>query len=204
MSTPQETTPSKPVINPSSRQTLIHNVALGALIVCPLIIAIPPRKLDLYTIALLSGTFVGGNQLAQEYTGRSILTRVQDRMESISAPKLPSKALEVQAKLREERAMREGLVPKGEDVKTVLEEIRKKEQEKKERGLLEKVWMGAEGNDWKEKRDQKEKEALEDGRGYGGLIVDQIWEVWNWGKDQNEEVKEIDKKVIEEQKRRNE
>ena len=174
------------------------------MIVCPLIIAIPPRKLDIYTIALLSGTFVGGNQLAQEYTGRSILTRVQDRMESISAPKLPSKALEVQAKLREERAMREGLVPKGEDVKTVLEEIRKKEQEKKERGLLEKVWMGAEGNDWKEKRDQKEKEALEDGRGYGGLIVDQIWEVWNWGKDQNEEIKEIDKKVIEEQKRRNE
>jgi hypothetical protein len=60
--------------------------------------------------------------------------------------------------------------------------------------------MGNEGDDWKQKRDQKEKEALEEGRGYGGLIMDQIWEVWNWGRDKAEEVKEIDEKVVAEKK----
>jgi len=40
--------------------------------------------------------------------------------------------------------------------------------------------------DWKVARDAREKEALEEGRGYGGLIVDQIWEVWNWGRERPE------------------
>ncbi|KAI1754498.1 hypothetical protein F4782DRAFT_492795 [Xylaria castorea] len=50
----------------------------------------------------------------------------------------------------------------------------------KERGILEKVWMGDAAPDWKEKRDKKESEALrEGGGGYWGLITDQIAEVWS-------------------------
>jgi hypothetical protein len=41
---------------------------------------------------------------------------------------------------------------------------------------------------------------LAEGRGYGGLILDQIWEVWNWGQVKAEEVKEIDEKVVQEKK----
>jgi hypothetical protein len=52
---------------------------------------------------------------------------------------------------------------------------------KMERGFLEWVWYGQVGDDWKQKRDQREKEALEEGKGYGDLIMEQIWEVWNWG-----------------------
>lgn len=84
--------------------------------------------------------------------------------------------------------------------KGALAEMKRREEERKERGLLEKVWMGSEGDDWKAKRDAREKAALEEGRGYGGLIVDQIWEVINWGKDKAEEVKEIDEKVVEKEK----
>ncbi|KAI1429543.1 hypothetical protein F5Y12DRAFT_410812 [Xylaria sp. FL1777] len=52
-----------------------------------------------------------------------------------------------------------------------------------EKGFLEKIWMGDAGSDWKEKRDQREKEALrEGGGGYLGLITDQIAEVWGGGK----------------------
>ena len=40
------------------------------------------------------------------------------------------------------------------------------------------------------------RRALEEGRGYGGLITDQIWEVWNWGKDKVEVVKEKDEEVV--------
>lgn len=52
-----------------------------------------------------------------------------------------------------------------------------------EKGVLEKIWMGDAEPDWKEKRDQKEREALrEGGGGYWGLITDQIGEVWSGGK----------------------
>lgn len=72
------------------------------------------------------------------------------------------------------------------------------------KGVLEKVWMGGEGEDWKQQRDRKEKEALEEGRGYGGLIADQIWEVWNWGRGEVEKVREVDERVVAEERRRKE
>ena len=102
MSTP---TPSKPppqlATDAASRAKVIHNVALGALIVCPIIILLPPRKLDIYTLALISGTLIGGNQIAYEYTGRSIATRWQDRMQSVAGANagLPPKALEMQKRM---------------------------------------------------------------------------------------------------------
>lgn len=35
---------------------------------------------------------------------------------------------------------------------------------------------------WKAQRDEREKKAAEEGKGYGDLIMDQIWDVWTWGK----------------------
>ena len=57
-------------------------------------------------------------------------------------------------------------------------------------GLSQKLWMGSEKVGWKEKRLREEREALEEGRGYGGLIMDQIWDVWTWGKGKEEEEEE--------------
>jgi hypothetical protein len=142
-----------------------------------------------------------------------MLQRFGNRMENMSASSLPPKAQEMQVRLREEKARREearlggieDVKRKGEDLARRTEEERiRVEKEKKERGLLEKVWMGNEGDDWKQKRDQKEKEALEEGKGYGGLIMDQIWEVWNWGRDKAEEVKEVDERVVAERKAKEE
>lgn len=126
---------------------------------------------------------------------------------------LPPKAVEMQARLKAEKEYRlrqpEGLLVKGKEEREgkVLQELarkkedeRVKEEKEKERGLVEKIWMGREGDDWKAKRAQKEKEALAEGRGYGGLIMDQIWEVWNWGQDKAEKVKEVDEKVVQERK----
>ena len=108
---------------------------------------------------------------------------------------LPEKAKIVQARLREERERREKMQgvfanPVREKAQVaevgVLDEVRRRqeedEREKKERGIIGKLWLGGEGEDWKEKRDQKEKEALEEGKGYGDLIMEQIWEVWSWGR----------------------
>ncbi|KAH9223033.1 hypothetical protein DL95DRAFT_124723 [Leptodontidium sp. 2 PMI_412] len=194
---------------PNSRETLYHNIALGALIVCPIIILIPPRKLDFYTVALTAGFFAGGNHLASHYTGASIAQRFGSRMESMSNHDLPPKAMETQRRLKEERERRDAGISTNStsnvnapDDKSVVAAVRRKNTEEKQRGLLEKVWMGNEGADWKAKRDQKEKEALDEGRGYGGLIMDQIWEVWSWGKDKVEEAKEIDEKVVQEKEER--
>lgn len=167
----------------------------------------------------MTGTFLGGNQLAYEYTGRSFVARCKARMQAIQTMgegSLPEKAKIMQVRLREERERRERMqnvyanapnIEKVEEKKEeggVLEEVRRKQaddgKEKKERGIIEKVWMGGEGDDWKAKRDQREREALEEGRGYGGLIIDQIWEVWNWGKDKVEDVKEKDEEVLKERK----
>ena len=206
-------------IDDESRAKLVHNVSLAALIVCPLVMALPPRKFDIYTGLLMTGTFLGGNQLTWEYTGRSFMDRMKARMMSIQelgGDGLPEKAKIMQGRLREERererlrkeAMQEVYTNPGKEENAeskergVLEEVRKKkeENERRERGIIEKVWLGGEGPDWKAKRDQKEREALEEGRGYGGLIMDQIWEVWNWGKDKTEDLKEKDEEVVAERK----
>jgi hypothetical protein len=177
--------------------------------------ALPPRKFDLYTGLLMTGTFLGGNQLAYEYTGRSFVARCKARMQAIQSMgegSLPEKAKIMQVRLREERQRREKMqgvsanpVPEVKEEKLeigVLDEVRRKreedEKEAEKRGILQRLWMGEEGDDWKAKRDKREREALEEGRGYGGLIMDQIWEVWNWGKDKAEDIKEKDEKVVKE------
>lgn len=125
-------------------------------------------------------------------------------MESVSGRDLPPKAQEMQLRLREEKARRgEALAGGIENVRRKGEELAERtrvEKETKERGLLEKAWMGSEGDDWKEKRDRREKEALEEGKGYWDLITDQIWDVWNWGGKKAGELKEKEQKVIEERK----
>jgi hypothetical protein len=113
----------------------------------------------------------------------------------------------MQTRLREEKLRREEAAIGGiEDVRRKGEELsRLREQERgqkeKERGLLEKVWMGNEGDDWKEKRDRREREALEEGKGYWDLIKEQIWDVWSSGEKKVEELKEVDEKVVEERKK---
>lgn len=116
---------------------------------------------------------------------------------------LPPKALEVQKRLQEEQVQRAArkAASEGKVVDMgVLEEVRRMEEREKEKGLLEKVWMGGESEDWKAKRDERERKALEEGKGYGDLIMDQIWDVWNWGQTKTEEIKKIDENIIEEKK----
>lgn len=50
---------------------------------------------------------------------------------------------------------------------------------KRQAGWFERWWMGGETEGWKERRLEEERRALESGKGYGGLIMDQIREVLN-------------------------
>ena len=50
----------------------LHNTAIAAVIACPILALLPPRKLDLYTWMLVGMTGYSGNYLVREQTGRPI------------------------------------------------------------------------------------------------------------------------------------
>ncbi|EUC33266.1 hypothetical protein COCVIDRAFT_84508 [Bipolaris victoriae FI3] len=156
-------------------ERIVRNLAIGGLVVCPIIALLPPRKLDLYTFSLGIGFYLSADHLITLRTGRGLV----QNLSPMRAMELPTdRARETQRILQEER----------EKGRKALE--RKEGQQK---GVLGKLWMGDEDEGWKEKRLEEERKALEEGKGYGDLIMEQIWDVWNWdkkkGKD-NESKKE--------------
>ena len=73
-----------------------------------------------------------------------------------------------------ERIEREG--PSLSDMVREDERRLREAREKEKRGLVKRVWMGEERDDWVQDRKRREDEALSDGRGYGGLIADYVAE----------------------------
>jgi len=150
-------------------QRITRNLAIGGLVICPIIALLPPRKLDLYTFSLGVGFYLSADHLSTLRTGRGLV----QNMSPWRTVELPTeRAREVQRVLREER----------EKSRKALE--RKEGQDK---SILDKLWMGDEEEGWKEKRLEEERRALEEGKGYGEMIIEQIWDVWNWNKKKGKE-----------------
>ncbi|KAM7195290.1 hypothetical protein V8F33_006798, partial [Rhypophila sp. PSN 637] len=188
-STPQQPSPSsaepqqpQAPQDPISAPAILHNAAIGVAVLGPIAILLPGKsrfKFNIQNSILGTGTFWAYNQLAHDYTGKSIVARSNERWGAIlsaGSGALPSQAEKnrqlILAEKERLRRVKEGLPPL-----TSLEEEKKKAEEKK--GVLTKVWMGDEKEDWKEKRLEEERKALEAGKGYSDLIVEQIWDVWN-------------------------
>jgi hypothetical protein len=166
------------------------------LIGAPILIALPPRKLDPLTVLVLCSFGASANHIVQDRTGRSIIDRIDAKISrfhgSLSA--LPSeRAQEVQDRLR---TARDAQIRQAEDEKlsaqikelsdrgdvSVTAEIEKlKARQAAEKGVVQRVWMGGEKEGWKERRLREEQEALAEGKGYGDLIQEHIWDVWTWG-----------------------
>ncbi|GKZ17385.1 hypothetical protein AbraIFM66951_004685 [Aspergillus brasiliensis] len=163
------------------------------LLASPVLIALPPRKLDNLTVLLTSAFCISANHLTREYTGRSIVDRIEARISRnpiAALSDLPSqRAQEIQAKLK---AARDAQIRDGSAVGEELERL--KARQAQEKPALEKIWMGGETEGWKERRIREEQKALEEGKGYGDLIKEHIWDVWNWGQkaeeEENKETKE--------------
>ncbi|KAF9892476.1 hypothetical protein FE257_001585 [Aspergillus nanangensis] len=164
-------------------QRFKHNAALTFLVVSPILIALPPRKLDPLTVLLTTAFCFSANHITHERTGRSIVDRLESRLASVRMGDLPSaKAQEMQAQLR---AARDAQIRDGGLVGDELEKL--KARQAQEKGVVERVWMGGENPGWKERRLREEQKALEEGKGYGDLITEHIWDVWTWGqKDQGQ------------------
>lgn len=168
MATPPPTilTPEQRIAqeNADRKTRIIRNVAIGGVIVCPLIALMPPRKLDLYTFSLGVGFYLSADHLCESYYGRGLVTQLSPFRVAADLP--TERAREVQAKIREARE----------------EERRKLDRPAEDDGVLKKIWMGGETEGWKERRLQEEKKAIEEGKSFSDMIYEQIWDVWNWDK----------------------
>ncbi|KAK5993312.1 hypothetical protein PT974_06741 [Cladobotryum mycophilum] len=154
------------------RNELIHNAALGGVIITPLAMLLPPRKADI-RLFVLFGTFsLCANQLAYEYTGQSVYGRFGNRVGSMFDNTLPEGAQRTQKLLKEQRER---------------EAARKQDQAdlEKKSGVLRDIWMGGEDEDWKKKRAEEHQRSFQEGKGMSDIIFEQIAEVWsgNWKGD---------------------
>jgi hypothetical protein len=157
-----------------SYHKFVHNTSLAMLVVAPVLIALPPRKLDFYTFTLGGIFAISGNQLLRERNGVGILGL------------LPGRSMEASVVAASQGRILEEPIKTDPKVKEIMREGRKK--------------LGDEG--WKERRLKEEQEKLDQGEGYGGMIMDQIWDVWNWGEKKAEKLEEKDKQVIKEQEKK--
>ena len=126
---PQTTQPKPSQRIASSRA--VHVTALIAVVACPLLALIPPRKLDVYTVGLVGTTAYSANHLVRESSGRSI-------WQHVNRP----------------NPQQMGLPWQNEGTRET----------------------------WKAQREKEIQEDIKEGKGFGDMIIDQIWEVWNWGK----------------------
>ncbi|KAL1870863.1 hypothetical protein Daus18300_004952 [Diaporthe australafricana] len=166
----------------------IHNSAIAAAILGPIALLMPPRRVGLQAMLLSGGTFWATNVLAYDWTGESMTQRFDRRWQTMFASGLPEKARRNQELMRLERERREALLPEAE--RKSLQEAREK-KEAASRGIVSRIWMGDEKEDWRKERAKKEKEILENGEGYGTLIMDQVKEVFSSSKKgEGEEGKE--------------
>lgn len=160
------------------RNPFVHNAAIAGAVICPLAMALPPRRLDLRFLVLAGGLSLSTNQLAYAYTGRSIFSRFSSRAASaLDVAPLPESALRTQRLLREQKEARDQ---------------QQQQQRDKENGdggdkggiakMAETVWMGGEGKGWQAKRAAEHARSFEEGKGMGDIIIDQIRDVWggNW------------------------
>ncbi|KFY85672.1 hypothetical protein V500_08201 [Pseudogymnoascus sp. VKM F-4518 (FW-2643)] len=147
MSSQDSPPPSRETI--ARQRSLLRYTSFGALVICPLLIALPPRKMDVYTVAALASTGLSGNYLVGDYTGRTIVDRAKFSAAGFMAERAEKKRLQ--------------------ERKTIGEVLGSAADSRPKEG-------------WKVQRDEREKKAVEEGKGYGDLIMDQIWDVWTWGK----------------------
>ncbi|CAG7960273.1 unnamed protein product [Penicillium nalgiovense] len=170
------------------------------LIGAPILIALPPRKLDPLTVLVLCSFGASANHIVHDRTGRSIVDRIDARISRVQGTfsSLPSeRAQEIQERLR---AARDAQLRQAEQEQLqarilslsdkqrrnpdpgLMEEIEKlKARQAQEEGIVQRVWMGGETEGWKERRLREEQKALSEGKGYWDLIQEHIWDVWTWG-----------------------
>lgn len=181
MAQPQ-TQPEEPPLPP--RIAVIHNAALAGAIISPLVMLLPPRKMDIRFFVLAGAFSLSTNQLAYEYTGTSIYSRSVGRLNSVFNVDnaLPEGAQRTRQLLKEQRER------DAAEKRRLAGEAEKKAQEGGIKALGRDIWMGSETEGWQQRRAEEHKKQLEEGKTISDLIADQISDVFkgNWGSKKSE------------------
>lgn len=149
----------------SEYESIISKASIAILIACPVLALLPPRKLDLYTFSLGAGFVVAANHQVRVHTGNGILLNVYQRRQG-----------------KEDEKRRQETWQKWEADNTGV------------KGLAKKVWMGDQKSDWKKQRMQEERDAVEEGKSFSDVIIDQVKEVWGVPKEEDKDDKEAERK----------
>ncbi|KAK5720495.1 hypothetical protein LTR17_014971 [Elasticomyces elasticus] len=139
----------------------IHNVALCALVACPAVALLPPRT-----------TAYSANYLTRERTGRSIWQHVGGANESMAAAESSPMSAE-QSNL-------------NKDLQSAREEMQRLQAGSKLTAEHSQAAQSAR-DAWKAQREKEIQDDLDVGKGFGEMITDQIYEVWNWTKKRDDE-----------------
>ncbi|KAK0288310.1 hypothetical protein LTR91_009378 [Friedmanniomyces endolithicus] len=175
--------PQPPQRQPTPSETdryirTFHNVALGALIACPILALIPPRKLDFFTFGLVGTTAYSANYLTRERTGRSIWQHVGG---SKAGPDTGPDGTVIESVVSPtERANLD------RELQYAKEEMQRMQVDGR---------VSAEPNHaarsareaWKAQREKEIQDDLDVGKGFGEMIMDQISDVINWRKKRDDD-----------------
>ncbi|KAI4196988.1 MAG: hypothetical protein LQ346_003122 [Caloplaca aetnensis] len=194
--------PSAPIAptSPSAKYTPpLRPLFISLLVATPILIALPPRKLDLYTF-MLGCTFVVS---AEELTYGSASRR-------FSTPRPPPQPQAFAAKPQDAKekiplgahsdAARQYLASDSAPADAKAKVLKKEKEQTGVAGLARKLWYGSETEGWKERRIREEREALEEGRGYGDLIAETVREVFG-GTVEREDVERFNEERRKERER---
>jgi hypothetical protein len=151
----------------------LHNTALAAVIVCPIIALLPPRKLDVYTFTLGGTTIFSANWLVREHSGRNIWQHVgiasqQPLSASDENSTVPPKE-QVNSQREIHHASQDLHRAKKDGKPSVTEQVQSQRQA------------------WKEQQQKEIEEDVEEGKSIADVITGQIWNVWNWGKKDDDD-----------------
>ncbi|KIW64030.1 hypothetical protein PV04_08991 [Phialophora macrospora] len=163
----------------SDYNRFLHTSTLAACVLAPVLIALPPRKLDLYTFFLSGAFIVSVDYQARERAGLGIMGYASRRFMSREQSRLP-----------------------GQDDANLVRESSRLLEESSPRPVQRSALQQRAQEDWKLQRLKEEQEKLDRGEGYWSMIVEQVWHVWNQEEKQVERLKEKDEEVVRERKER--
>jgi hypothetical protein len=165
---------------------LIHYGALAIAVIAPATLLLPPRRLSVQNAILSFAGSWGANQVVYDFTGKSLYQRSAARWANFgsSLHALPPAAERTHELLKAEKeARRKRLVATPMQSQTSQDSQGRhtgaSTQDSNKDGVLHKLWMGDEKEDWKEERLAKEREALEEGKGYWDIMSEHISDAFN-------------------------
>jgi hypothetical protein len=174
MSQTQEQPQRQQLSKAEFHQRTLRNTATATAVACPILVLLPPRKLDFFTAGLCITTIFSTNYLVADYTGRSITQHIT----GARPPALSSTGAQTEdAQTRVSDAVR----------LERQEALLKAPVDKEKAGIAQQVEASRQQAKWAVERQREEQEALDEGKGFGDIIMDQVYEVWNWGKKRDDD-----------------